>query len=647
MVVSQSQAHTARHLTPGTKLGKYDLIRQIAVGGMAELYLARTVGIEGFEKLVVVKRILPQFAETPGFIQMFLDEARLAATLHHPNIAQVYDIGIADGSYFFSMEYVHGEDLRRTLAAAADQGVPVSLDAALTLAVGVAAGLHYAHQKAAPDGAPLGIVHRDVSPSNVLVTFEGGVKVVDFGIARATRRQTSTLSGGLKGKIAYMSPEQCKGNAPLDRRSDIFSIGTLLYELTTGRLPFEQETEFAVLTQIVNEDAEPPTRRIPAYPPALEAIVLRAMARDPARRYATALELQRDLEDFAHDNRLRISPLTLSGVMERLFPAALAEWEKARAQGAYFVEEHVVRTLVGKTSEYEGALPIEVARPPALADDESTEVIAIGRAAPVTIAPRATVPGKLSIGAAGSAPGPHGIPIAAMVPSPTAPTTPLPVPMFARGTADDDAAEPTNVQPVLPVIDSMVVSEASGSRPHLPLMPPPMPLPPPPPVAMTARVNISEVEAASLRAARAHLARSQQTVMTMAAPSSKRPIAIALALIGAAGVVAALTVALQGGDDGPAARATTPAPVPAPALAPAPIVEPAPAPTPAPAAAVEPTPAPAAEAPAKPAAAIKKSAAPPPKKKSVKNAKKHRPRATKEKPWSDDSPFMPVATPKH
>jgi hypothetical protein len=640
MVVSHSQAHTARHLTPGTKLGKYDLIRQIAVGGMAELYLARTVGIEGFEKLVVVKRILPQFAETPGFVQMFLDEARLAATLHHPNIAQVYDIGIADGSYFFSMEYVHGEDLRRTLAAAADQGVPISLDAALTLAVGLAAGLHYAHQKAAPDGAPLGIVHRDVSPSNVLVTFEGGVKVVDFGIARATRRETSTQAGGLKGKIAYMSPEQCRGNAPLDRRSDIFSIGTVLYELTTGRLPFEQETEYAVLTQIVNEDAEPPTRRIPAYPPGLEAIVLRAMARDPARRYPTALELQRDLEDFAHDHRLRISPLTLSGVMERLFPAALAEWEKARAQGAYFVEEHVVRTLVGKTSEYVGALPVELGAgtapgaPPTTpmraarvpADEESTAVIAIGGPPVVPVpVPRMTVPGKLSAG---------GVPMPMLIPdaAPTPPLPPLPVPVFARGTAEDDTAEPTRVEHVVPVVDSMVLDERTGSRPHLPLMAPPVP--PLPDVVMTARVNVADVEAASLRAARGYLARSQQTIMTTAVPASRRPIAIALGLIGAAGVIAAVTVALQGEAPTPAARETTPAPTLAP------VIEPVPVPPPAPAAAVEPAPEPTPAVEPEPAIAADPPR-PAPKKKPI---KKRKPRATttKEKPWSDDSPFMPV-----
>src|ERR1041384_6537434 len=197
-----------RSLAPGDKLGKYEVNRQIAVGGMAELYLTRTVGIEGFEKLVCVKRILPQYIHNPSFVNMFLNEARLAATLHHPSIAQVYDIGQEAGEYFFSMEYVHGEDLGRLVATGRENGVPISLDCALTLAAGLCAGLHHAHEKASPDGKPLGVVHRDVSPTNVLVSYDGAVKLVDFGIARAGRTQPSSQTG-LKGKIAYMSPEQC------------------------------------------------------------------------------------------------------------------------------------------------------------------------------------------------------------------------------------------------------------------------------------------------------------------------------------------------------------------------------------------------------------------------------------------------------
>ncbi len=343
-----------RYLAPGDKLGKYELIRQIAVGGMAELYLGRTVGIEGFEKLAVLKRILPQYAKNASFVNMFLSEARLAATLHHPNIAQVYDIGGDGGDFFFSMEYIHGEDLGRLIATALDGGVPLSLDTALTFACGLCAGLHYAHEKVGSDGRPLNVVHRDVSPSNVLVSYDGAVKVVDFGIARvSSSHNPEKTNGGLKGKIAYMSPEQCRGKVALDRRSDIFSVGSILFEMTTGQRPFTDETEYGILNQIVNTDAPKPSSLVPSYPPALEKIVMKAMARDVAVRYATSLALQTDLEDFAHENRLRMSALVLARLMSNLFPARLEEWQHAKAQGAFFVEQHVVRTLIesGKTSD--------------------------------------------------------------------------------------------------------------------------------------------------------------------------------------------------------------------------------------------------------------------------------------------------------
>jgi hypothetical protein len=250
------------------------------------------------------------------------------------------------------MEYVHGADLGRLVATAQENGVPISLDCALTLVSGLCAGLHYAHEKASQEGKPLGVVHRDVSPTNVLVSYDGAVKLVDFGIARAGG-EPSQSAVGLKGKISYMSPEQCRGKTALDRRSDVFSVGTILYELTTGRRPFIDETEYAVLQQIVNRDADPPSTVVPGYPPALEAIVMRALARDVNHRFSTALELQNQLEDYAHDNRLRVSPLVLARLMSTLFPARLEEWDHARAQGAFFVEQHVVRTLIesGKTPE--------------------------------------------------------------------------------------------------------------------------------------------------------------------------------------------------------------------------------------------------------------------------------------------------------
>jgi len=301
-----------------------------------------------------------------SFVNMFTSEARIAATLHHANIAQVYDIGVEDGDYFFAMEYVHGEDLDHMMVASEEQGVPISLDAALTLVAGLCAGLHYAHDKTA-DGKPLQIVHRDVSPSNVLVSYDGSVKLVDFGIARATSR--TTQGDSLKGKIAYMSPEQCKARSQLDRRSDIYAVGVMLYELTTGRPPFTGETEYQILNQIVNEDVPTPTSVVPGYPEALERIVMRALARDVDARYATALELQSDVEDFAHEMRLRISPLVLARLMSTLFPARLEEWDHAKAQGAFFVEQHVVRTLIES-----GKTPAPLPDPDTPAPEHDTEV---------------------------------------------------------------------------------------------------------------------------------------------------------------------------------------------------------------------------------------------------------------------------------
>ncbi len=290
------------------QLGKYELIRRLATGGMAEIYLARAAAIEGFEKFVVLKRILPQHAENEGFIRMFLAEARLAATLHHPNIVQVYDIGENDGAYFFAMEYVQGLDLRQLFNDARRAERTLPLQHILHIITGVCAGLHYAHEKKDPGGTPLGIVHRDISPSNVLVTFDGGVKVVDFGIAKAAN--VSTTAGTLKGKIPYMSPEQCR-TQPLDRRSDVFSIGTLLWELTVGRKLFQADNELALLGVVAKGEITPPSEVRPDYPPALEAIVLKALETDLEARWQTAQELQLALEDFAHEARLPLSSARL------------------------------------------------------------------------------------------------------------------------------------------------------------------------------------------------------------------------------------------------------------------------------------------------------------------------------------------------
>jgi serine/threonine protein kinase len=310
------------YLSPGTKLGRYELRRMLAVGGMAELHLARATGIEGFQKLVVLKRILPHLADDPEFVRLFLDEARLAATLHHPNVVEVFDIGSHEGSYFFTMEYVRGQDLGSVITAARKRGEGLLLENALAIVIGVAEGLHHAHEMRDAAGQPLGVVHRDVSPSNVMLTYAGAVKLCDFGIAKAVARQART-DGNIKGKVSYLSPEQCRGEA-LDRRSDVFALGVVLYELTVGKRLFRGPTELDIMKQITERPIAAPTSLSAEYPLALEEIVMRALERDPAKRYATAQELQLALEEFARDERLLISSTLLATWMTELFPEASA-----------------------------------------------------------------------------------------------------------------------------------------------------------------------------------------------------------------------------------------------------------------------------------------------------------------------------------
>lgn len=320
------------HLAPGMRLGKYRIVRRLAVGGMAEIFLARVESIRGFEKLVVVKRLLPQYVANLQLVRMFLDEARLMATLNHPNITQVHDVGEARGSYFFAMEYVHGEDLRTILRAAAHKGQALPVELAVGIIADAAAGLHHAHEKRGSDGTALDIVHRDVSPSNVLVSFDGAVKVTDFGVAKWARQESHTRHGTLKGKCAYMSPEQCRGE-PLDRRSDVFALGILLYELTTGTRLFQGASDFAILNQIVDGRIVPPSQRRAGFPPALDRIVMRALERPRDRRFPTARDMQLALEAFAHEQRLPVTPMVRARFVQDLFARKLAAWRAAETAG--------------------------------------------------------------------------------------------------------------------------------------------------------------------------------------------------------------------------------------------------------------------------------------------------------------------------
>ena len=280
-------------------MGRYTILRPLAKGGMAELLLARTEGVGGFERHVVIKQIRPEQAKDKAFVAMFLTEARLAASLHHANIIQVQDIGEADGVPYFAMEYVHGEDVRHFLRVHHEAGVQVPIQHVLTIAIGVAAALHHAHEQRGPDRKPLDLVHRDVTPGNILVGYDGNVKLVDFGIAKAiTPNAVVTEVGLLKGKAPYMSPEQCSGKQA-DRRSDLFSLGIVLYELATVRRLFKGATEFLTMSAIVQGRIPAPKKYRPDLPAELEAIILKALARDREDRYQTAEQLRFDLDVLA------------------------------------------------------------------------------------------------------------------------------------------------------------------------------------------------------------------------------------------------------------------------------------------------------------------------------------------------------------
>ncbi len=296
-----------RPLPAGSRLGRYQIMRRLAVGGMAELYLARA---DDSPQAVAIKRVHPHLAQDGDFSSMFVQEARIAATLDHPNIVRVLELGSDPHEQFYAMEYLHGEDVRSVLREAVHRG-GIPMECAMAIVAGAALGLHHAHESA-------GVVHRDVAPSNVIVTFSGEVKVVDFGIAKTMAQTRQTRAGVLKGKIGYMSPEACRGE-PVDRRADVFGLGVLLYETTTGQRLFYAENQFAVMNNIVTGSFDPPSEVAPGYPAELEAIVLRSLAVERKDRYATAHDLAAALQQFATQAGIRLTTAPLAQFMHGLF----------------------------------------------------------------------------------------------------------------------------------------------------------------------------------------------------------------------------------------------------------------------------------------------------------------------------------------
>jgi serine/threonine protein kinase len=297
--------------------GPYQLLEKVAVGGMAEVFKAKRSGVEGFEKVVAVKRILNHLSDNKEFVDMFINEAKMVAGLTHPNIVQIFDLGKIERSYYIAMDYVHGRDLRSIMKRAKERGIRIPLDISAMVVAKVCAALEYAHRKKDEDGRPMRIVHRDISPQNILISFEGEVKITDFGIAKAATKASTTERGALRGKLLYMSPEQAWGKS-IDKRSDIFSLGIVFYEMITDDKPFLASSEMSILEMVRDCRLAPPTRLNPRVPEKLERVVMKALEKDAEQRYQDAGEIPRDLER-ALEGRKPPTVAELARFMEVLF----------------------------------------------------------------------------------------------------------------------------------------------------------------------------------------------------------------------------------------------------------------------------------------------------------------------------------------
>ncbi len=281
-----------------TIVGRYALFGEIASGGMAAVHYGRLIGPEGFSRTVAIKRLHPHLARNPEFVAMFLDEARVAARVRHPNVVPTLDIVNMQGELFLVMEYVQGETLSRMIRAARKAGTKMPPDVAAAIVVGVLHGLHAAHEAVNERGAPLNIVHRDVSPQNILIGIDGIPRLVDFGVAKAVGRVQTTRDGQLKGKIAYMAPEQIRGGAP-NRLVDIYASAIVFWEMLTGERLFGGDNDVTVLERALHMAIEPPSKYSKDVPPALDVVVLRGLERDPTQRFQSAREMAREIENVA------------------------------------------------------------------------------------------------------------------------------------------------------------------------------------------------------------------------------------------------------------------------------------------------------------------------------------------------------------
>jgi serine/threonine-protein kinase len=336
---------------------RYRVIDRLASGGMAEVFVAESAGLEGFKKRVAIKRVLPHLSQKKRFISMFLDEARLSAALSHSNCVQVFDIGIGDDAYFIVMEYVDGADLKGVVEYLKKDGKPFPLEAAVLICERICEGLAYAHDATGPDGKPLHIVHRDMSPPNVLITRHGEVKIVDFGLAKATSQLEKSEAGIIKGKFGYLSPEAAMGEE-VDHRTDIFAVGIILWELLAGRRLFLGETDFQTVKQVQAAQIPPISSIRPDVPKALDAILAKALARDRAQRYASARALGKDLTEFLYRNGKAVSAFEVSDLVRGAMKLRLT---KTPEKGS-LIESLIAEALLEFRSLDEDEDPAKAAR---------------------------------------------------------------------------------------------------------------------------------------------------------------------------------------------------------------------------------------------------------------------------------------------
>ncbi|MEL6546218.1 MAG: serine/threonine-protein kinase, partial [Myxococcota bacterium] len=313
------------------RFGSYQLLEQVGIGGMAEVFLARHIGVEGFEKDIVIKRIRPHLNATPSFVNMFLGEAKLAAQLSHPNIVTIYDLGKINESYFIAMEYIAGKDLSAIIPRAKKLDIPFPIEYAVKIASNVCEALYWAHTKTDAHGKPLHIVHRDVSPENIRVAWTGTVKILDFGIAKAATQIHETKAGEVKGKLVYMSPEQVMGKS-LDHRSDIFSLSVVLYECITGLKLFSGDNDLAIMNNIIEGKIYPPSYFRDDVPEEVEAILMKGLEKDRKKRYQSAFDMQYDIDQFLSGHEFSPNNVHLSNFMKQLFREDIEKEQERRAR---------------------------------------------------------------------------------------------------------------------------------------------------------------------------------------------------------------------------------------------------------------------------------------------------------------------------